>query len=182
MTCIELHDGVHTSPRQYQWCHWLSHLKGLVISLGVGQCESSITLIRFCSIDRTCTHRASVAHRDVARGSQGAADRWKNVSDQTMWHNLLTAVPKGRCCERQWRHRGPKDWWLLWWKQFCDKNKVGYHLEIEGKRHTGGRVVSTRSAALSPKGGTPIQSQLGGGLPHLLPTGWGGTPPRIKTA
>ena len=45
MACIELYEGVHTASRPYQWCHWLRHFIGLVISLGVGQYEDTITSI-----------------------------------------------------------------------------------------------------------------------------------------
>ena len=44
MAYIELYEGVHTALRQYHWCHWLRHLIGLVISLGVILCEHSITV------------------------------------------------------------------------------------------------------------------------------------------
>ena len=46
MAYIELYGGVHTAPRQYHWCHWLTHFIGLVISLGVIQCEHTIKGVR----------------------------------------------------------------------------------------------------------------------------------------
>ena len=42
MAYIELYEGVHTVPRQYQWCHWLRHFIGLVSSLSVGQCDHTM--------------------------------------------------------------------------------------------------------------------------------------------
>ena len=44
MAYIELNEGVHTAPRQYQWCHWPRHFTGLVIGLGVVQCDHTILI------------------------------------------------------------------------------------------------------------------------------------------
>ena len=46
MAYIEFCEGVHTVTRQYHYCYWLRHLKDLIIGLGVGQCESTITALR----------------------------------------------------------------------------------------------------------------------------------------
>ena len=38
--------ALHTALRQYQWCHWLEHFIGIVIGLGVVQCDHTKTPVK----------------------------------------------------------------------------------------------------------------------------------------
>ena len=57
MAYIEFYEAVNTAARQYQWswCHWLRYFIGLIIGVGVVQCEHTIRCIynerKWCSLE-----------------------------------------------------------------------------------------------------------------------------------